>query len=176
MKTFLTEEKVIIISHVLISSSISNKIFLMLVLIKSRTKKYSHVDKFKFLGVTVDYKFSFKDHISNVCSEISCSYSMIFKSSHFIPAQTLLKLYHSIVYPFITYVLEVWRKSCKTLIKRVKNVMDKCAKLLSINKSSNKADYLNLSLFQFDEVYKFFDPNRHLKPMNNISYTIPETK
>ena len=70
------------------------------------------------------------------------------------------------VYPFITYAHEVWGKSCITQIKRVKNIMNKCVKLLSINNSSYNADYLKLNLLQFDEVYKFFVLNRLFKYIN----------
>ena len=69
------------------------------------------------------------------------------------------------VCPFIIYVLEVWGKSCITQIKRVKN-MNKCVKLLSSNNSHNKADYLELNLLQFDEVYKFSVLNRLFKYIN----------
>ena len=150
-------------------SFITNKNILNAPAVQIRNQDITLVDKFKFLGVTVDNKLSFKDHISNICSKISRSYSILFKLSHFIPSQTIKKLYYSMVYPFITYALEVWGKSCKTQIKRVKNVMNKCVKLLSINNSSNNADYLKLNLLQFDEVYKFFVLNRLFKYINNIN-------
>ena len=70
------------------------------------------------------------------------------------------------VYPFITYALEVWGKSWITQIKRVENIMNKCVKLLSTNNSSNKADYLKLNLLQYDEVHKFFVLNRLFKYIN----------
>ena len=78
-----------------------------------------------------------------------------------------LIILRSMVYLFITFALEVWEKSYKTQIKRVKIVMDKCVKILSINNSSSKTDYLKLNLFQFDEVYKFLVLNRLFKYMNN---------
>ena len=44
--------------------------------------------------------------------------------------------------------------------------MNKCVKLISINCSSKKADYVNLNLFQFDEVYNSFVLIRLYKYIN----------
>ena len=83
-----------------------NSINTLSVLIKNQ--EITLVYKFKFLGVTVDNKLSFTYHISNVSSKISRSCSILFNLSHFLPQQTLKKLYYSIMYLFITYVIEVW--------------------------------------------------------------------
>ena len=53
------------------------------------------------------------------------------------------------IYPFIIYAFEVWGKSCNTTNLAI---MNKCVKLISVNCSSKKADYVNLNLFQFDEI------------------------
>ena len=79
------------------------------------------------------------------------------------------KLYYPMVYSFITYARKVLAKSCKTQIKRAESVLDKCVKQLSINNSSKKSDYLNLNLFQLDEVYKFFVLYRRFMYMTNIN-------
>ena len=57
------------------------------------------------------------------------------------------------IYPFITYAIEIWGKSWNTQLKRIKGIMNKRVKLIYINCSSKKAGYVNLNLFQFDEVY-----------------------
>ena len=62
----------------------------------------------KFLGVYIDSKLSWKDHIVYVKNKISKGIGIINKTRKYFDQNTLRTLYYSFVYPYVTYCLEVW--------------------------------------------------------------------
>ena len=62
----------------------------------------------KFLGVLIDYRLSWRDHINNVKNKISKGIGIISKTRKYFDSDTLLTLYYSFVYPYLTYCAEVW--------------------------------------------------------------------
>ena len=68
----------------------------------------TQVSSVKFLGVLVDEKLNWKEHIHNVTNKMSKSVGVISKITEYINRKCLLALYHSLVYPHITYCNIVW--------------------------------------------------------------------
>ena len=62
----------------------------------------------KYLGVLIDEKLKFSDHIREVCNKVSKSIGILFKMNKFLPYQTLKSLYYSLVYPYILYCNLTW--------------------------------------------------------------------
>ena len=63
------------------------------------------VTETKFLGVLIDQHLSWKPHIEKKFpkEKISKSVGIIAEASFYLSAQTLMTLYYSLVYPFLTY-------------------------------------------------------------------------
>ena len=59
----------------------------------------------KFLGVIIDHKFKWKDHITYVKSKISKSIGILYKIQRLLDMNTLI---HSFVFPYLIYCLEIW--------------------------------------------------------------------
>ena len=62
----------------------------------------------KFLGVLIDEKLSWADHIKSIKMKISKGTGIFNKAKKYINLSTLVTLYHSFIYPYITCCLEVW--------------------------------------------------------------------
>ena len=62
----------------------------------------------KFLGVLIDEKLSWKDHIANVKSKLSKSTAILYKCSQVIDSQSMHILYSSLLLPYISYCSEIW--------------------------------------------------------------------
>ena len=58
----------------------------------------------KFLGVYIDNSLTWKSHINHVCKKMSKSIGVIFRSRFFLTEKTLLSLYYTLVYPYISSV------------------------------------------------------------------------
>ena len=108
----------------------------------------------KFLGINLDNRLSFVDHISSVCTKVSRSLAVMKKMSNCVPHLVLKTLYFSLVYPYVMYGLEVWGGSGKTQIKRLISLLDRCVKLLNDATGGGTVDYHRCNLLTFDEMYK----------------------
>ena len=63
----------------------------------------TQVSKGKFLGITIDTRLTFGPHISSVCTKLSKSVGIINKLKDTVPQDILIKLYYSLIYPYIIY-------------------------------------------------------------------------
>ena len=61
-----------------------------------------------YLGVLTDSNLSWKYHISHVESKISSNIGVIARLRHFTPFITLLNIFRSLIFPYISYGLSVW--------------------------------------------------------------------
>ena len=65
----------------------------------------------KFLGVIIEYKFKWNDHITYIRIKISKSiivYYILYKIRRFLDMNTLIQMYHSFVFPYLIYCVEIW--------------------------------------------------------------------
>ena len=72
----------------------------------------------KFLGVLIDHHLSWKPHINLVSKTISKSIAIIAKARFYLSSKTLLSLYYSHVFPYLTYSKGAW-SSTYSLISSV---------------------------------------------------------
>jgi exonuclease III len=69
----------------------------------------------KALGITIDDKLTFKDHIDSIALKLS-RFNYILYNLNYLPKQMLLNLYYSIAHPHILYGLSVWGNTSDYLI------------------------------------------------------------
>lgn len=70
----------------------------------------------KFLGITIDDKLTWKQHISEVSKKLSKSNGVINRLKNFLPKKSLLTLYNALVLPHLNYSLLVWGNTQSTLL------------------------------------------------------------
>ena len=68
----------------------------------------------KYLGILIDKNLTWKLHINAVSLKISKTVGLLVKLRHFVPRQILLKIYQSLIYPYITYGLAAWGQAADT--------------------------------------------------------------
>ena len=62
----------------------------------------------KYLGVYIDNKLKWKDHIKAVASKVTRAIAMIRYTKQFIPKHTLKMLYQGLLAPHFRYCCSVW--------------------------------------------------------------------
>ena len=62
----------------------------------------------KYLGVIVDHKLNWIEHISYVRNKVSKGIGIMYKARRFLNKKSLLSLYHSYIYPYLIYCIEAW--------------------------------------------------------------------
>ena len=68
----------------------------------------SNISFRKVLGVIIDEKLSFTMHISYIKSKISKAMTIIIKAQKYLIKKSLVNLYHSFVFPYLTYCITIW--------------------------------------------------------------------
>ena len=61
-----------------------------------------------YLGIGIDKELSFAHHVGQVCDKMSKIVGIMYKISHIAPRDILLRIYYSMIYPYLTYCLVVW--------------------------------------------------------------------
>ena len=90
----------------------------------------------KFLGVYIDNSLTWKSHINHVCKKMSKSIGLIFRSRFFLTEKTLLSLYYTLVYPYISYRSTVWTSTYPTNLNRIYLLQKRAVRAIT------KSDYL----------------------------------
>jgi len=119
----------------------------------------------KFLGVFIDDRLSFSRHIAAICSKVSRSLAVMRRLSRMVPANVMKSLYLSLVYPHITYAVEVWGSSSKTGLGRLLSLMVRCVSLIGGAETGGDV-YGRHGLLDFNNVYRTFTLIRMYKYIN----------
>ena len=82
-------------------------------------KNIIRTDKIRFLGVLIDSKLSWCDHINAVSSSLARCVGILSKLKHFLPKSTLRSIYSSLMLPHLSYCLVVWSGANKTNLNKL---------------------------------------------------------
>ena len=91
----------------------------------------NEVDKTKFLGVLIDNKLTWKQHIAYVSGKIARGIGMLIKARQYLNKQGLISLYYSFIYPYLTYCNHIWGSTYKTSLKRLTTLQNKAVKIIA---------------------------------------------
>ena len=105
-------------------------------IIKNESNNQDH--KTKFLGVIVDEKLTWFEHIQYVKCKISKGSGIICKARQLLNSKTLCTLYYCFVYPYLNYCVEVWGDTFKTYLQAQKRVL----RMISYSKLNASVDHL----------------------------------
>ena len=117
------------------------------------------VDNFKFLGVTIDNKLKWTNHLSQICNKVSKVSYIINMLKHKLPTHILRTIYLSLFQPHLLYGILSWYNSANKNIKRLSIIQKKTIR--SISKSKYNSHTSNL--FKFLKILKLEDIyNKHI--------------
>ena len=104
------------------------------------------VTETKFLGVLIDQHLSWKPRVDFVSKKISKSVGIIAKARFYLSSQTLMTLYYSLVYPFLTYCNVAWSSTyCIYLLqKRIVRLITKAHYLANTAPLFSQLKVLNI--------------------------------
>ena len=74
----------------------------------------NRVNSLKYLGVIIDHKLNWIEHIAYVRNKISKGIGIMFKARVALDKNSLMNLYYSYIYPYLIYCIEVWGTASKT--------------------------------------------------------------
>ena len=119
-------------------------------------EEISYSKSTKYLGMIIDDKLNFSNHIRSVCNKIRSRIGILKKLSATVPKTILRNLYFSLIYPHITRDIEIWGNSSSNDIRRLRALVDKCIKLIKGPNNQTENTNFTLKLMKFDEIYTYF--------------------
>ena len=99
----------------------------------ARTKTY------RYLGLIVDEKLSWADHIKEVCLKLSQAAGVIFKVRNRLTHEALMLIYHALVGQKLRYGLICWATAPKFLLDKVDVSHNKIVRYLTFSKACSRA-------------------------------------
>ena len=73
----------------------------------------------KYLGLLIDYKLSWNNHIDTILLTISGTVGLLSNLRHFVPFSTLISIYHSLIAPYLPYGLIAWGQASISHINKL---------------------------------------------------------
>ena len=86
------------------------------------------VNNAKFLGVILDSKLSWLQHIQYLKVKISKGIGILSKARKCLSLSTLITMYYSFIYPYITYCIECWGSACHKYLETINKLQKKNSK------------------------------------------------
>lgn len=130
------------------------------------------VDVFKYLGVHIDCKLSFKEHIDNVVKKVARKYGMLIRLKSQLTFWSKIYLYKTLVAPHIDYCSSVLFLASDTHLKRLQKLQNKfmryilnCGKLTPILGMLEALQWLSIKeRIIFNVMTTIFKLTKHMLP------------
>ena len=138
----------------------------------------------KYLGMIVDDKLTWSQHVDYISSKITRNIGILERIKHFILKESLSLLYHTLIEPYFKYCSIVWGQCSGTLKNKLQILQNKAARTiakvrydeanhgklladfgwLSVNRNLRK---LNMSVFAYKELNNLH-PEQDISPFQKL--------
>ena len=111
----------------------------------------------KYLGVVLDDKLNFREHIKCIITKISRLTGILYKIKDKLPIKARLNYYYAFIYPYISYNILVWGATCPSIMEPL-NVQHKRTIRIIANagyRDHTEPIFKNLNLLKLCDIYKY---------------------
>jgi len=118
---------------------------IILIDINNQSIALEHSNQFKDLGVLVDEKLSFKDHIQDKINKAFSMLGIIKRNFKYLDMYSFILLYKSMVRSQLDYCSSVWSPYKKGDIDAIEKVQKRATKVLPELKNKSYIEWLKIS-------------------------------
>ena len=113
------------------------------------------VNAIKYLGVIVDNKLNWIDHITYVKNKISKGLGIMYKDRRYLHKSSLRNLYHAYIYSYLTYCIEVWGCTSKCQLNALLLLQKKIIRIMTFSPYLAYTDpiYKDFAILPFDKSF-----------------------
>ena len=124
----------------------------------------------KFLGVLIDEKLKWQEHINLVRSKVVKNISVLYKFKHIFDHNALRILYCSLILPYLTYCVEVWGNSFKSHLAKIEIIQKRAVRIICGARHLEHTSKLfgDLKLLKFTDIIKHRTLLFMYKAYNNL--------
>ena len=95
--------------------------------------KIDQINSFEYLGVTIDEKLRWSDHIKFVGTKLSQACGAISRIRPFVDQDCLRTLYFGHAYSFLQYAILAWGSATKTALRSIAVLQNRVLRLLALH-------------------------------------------
>ncbi len=142
-------------THYLLFSK-SNKKTDMLPTLKIGQDEIKNVPCVKFLGIMIDDKLTWDNHINYCKNKIASGNYALNSLKRTLPTRQLKTIYHSLIQPYLNYGLLLWGGACKTKLKKLQVAQNKTMRRIdnANYNDSAKPIYKKYGILTIDDMLK----------------------
>ena len=136
-------------------------------------KKLKQENYTKYLGIIIDEKLNWKQHIKQLNIKISKSIGIIYKFRHFVPKYTLSMLYNSIIQSHALYGILNLECASKSILEPFKRNFRKAIRVtdFAAYTAHSEPNFERLRLLNFDKLQKLETAKFMFQINKETSYT-----
>ena len=123
------------------------------IVIKDKTLDYK--SSCKYLGLQIDPRLSFKDHIDQVVKKLNKFCGLIYHVRHLYPRKCLLMFYNSFAKSVITYGLLIYGSAAKTNLAKIDSAQRRILRAIFFKKKYDSMQEI-LSKNKINTIYELF--------------------
>ena len=129
--------------------------------------KVSHI---QFLGIIIDSHLKWKNHVQYIRSKISKGLGILCKARKLLQRSTLITLYYSFIYPYLTYCIEIWGSANSTVLSSLFKVQKRAIRVITVSPFNTHTHSLfqDLKILTLDKIYTYFLGLFMYKVNNNL--------
>ena len=127
------------------------------------------VFKSKFLGVILDHSLKFSEHVLNVVKKLSKFVPIIYRIRKYLDEPILKILYHTLIYPNLTYCITAWGGSYNNSLNPLKIVHKKIIRAIkgACRFAHSEPLFLDLGLLNLDTTHRYMTGTYVYRSLNN---------
>ena len=113
------------------------------------------VCQFKYLGVVLDNKLNWNEHINFVSTKLAQAAGIIYKVRNKVPQKVLLRIYDSIGAHYLRYGVASWGSAKNTALDKLKILQNKIIRYLTRSSRFTNVEnhYKKLNILKLDDLY-----------------------
>ena len=118
--------------------------------------KITETNTMKYLGVIIDAKLNWISHITYVKNKIAKGIGIIRKARPLLNKRALTNLYHTFIYPYLIYCVEVWGSAKYDHLSPILLLQKKIIRLITFSERLAHTEplFLQLNILPIDKLIK----------------------
>ena len=109
----------------------------------------------RFLGVELNEKLKFDNHINKIARKISKNTGILCKPTYFVPKSVLINLYRTLIEPYLNYCPIIFGGAYSSHIQPLGVAQRKTVRIISrVNSQAHSNPLFALDVLKFNDLYK----------------------
>ena len=125
----------------------------------------------KFLGVQIDAKLTWADHITYINKKLSKSVAVLCKARKKLSKSCLINLYYAVAYPYFIYCNHVWGNTHRKFLEPMYKIQKKFIRIIT----SSPYQAHTQPLFVANNMLDLFDINNYMTAIFIYNVLLPES-